>query len=71
MRCEKPVEVRGGGSGATNIMEFFTVEVYNAGSFKGVAVVSGRNDIGGDKVAGLVLSGVSFGGASDVILEGV
>ena len=52
---KEPVKVQGGGSVATTIMEFWTMEGYAVGFLTGVAVVEVRGILGGDKGSGKVL----------------
>ena len=54
---KESVEVRGGVSGATNIMEFWIMEVYSVGFLIGVTVVAVRIILGGDKGSELFLPG--------------
>ena len=68
---KETVEVRGRGDGATNIMEFWTMEGYTVVFLIGVAVVAVTIILGVEEGAGSVLSGGYFENYSDVNLEGV
>ena len=65
------VEVRGGGSGAATVLEFWTMEGYDVGFLIGVAAVLVIIIFGGEEITGSVLSGVSFDDAFDIKIEGV
>ena len=67
----KPMEVRGVGAGASNILEFWTMEGYAVGFLIDVAIVAFRSIREGDKGAGLVLSVIYFEVDSDGNLNGV
>ena len=66
---KKTVELRGGGAGATTIMEFWTMEGCDVGLIKSVDVVAVRSKIESDEGSGPVLSGGSCEGSSCVNLE--
>ena len=65
------MEVREGGAGAANIIEFWTMEGYAVVFLIGVAIVAVRIILGGDKVAGSVLSIGYFEFACGGNLDGV
>ena len=52
------MEVQGGGSGATTIMEFCTMYGYVVGFLIGVSVVAVRSILGSDEGSWSYLSGV-------------
>ena len=52
--------MRGGGYGAPTIIKFWTMEGHSVGFLIVVSVVVVRNILGGDEVAGSVLSGGSL-----------